>query len=97
MLHSLLRNRSNPNSVASPTPMIGILGLSTSVIFISGGSPNIPIIGVGEATLLGFDRFLSKECNIPFDLWSKECDATIKLGTVFTDWFGDGLNIWNLF
>ncbi|SVA75941.1 uncharacterized protein METZ01_LOCUS128795 [marine metagenome] len=38
MLHSLLRNRSNPNSVASPTPMIGILGLSTSVIFISGGS-----------------------------------------------------------
>jgi len=60
-------------------------------------SPNIPIIGVGEATLLGFDRFLSKECNIPFDLWSKECDATIKLGTVFTDWFGDGLNIWEPF
>ena len=60
-------------------------------------SPNIPIIGVGEATLLGFDKFLSKECNIPFELWTKECDVTIKLGTKFTDWYGDGLDIWEPF
>jgi tryptophan halogenase len=57
-------------------------------------SPNIPIIGVGEATLLGFDKFLTNECNIPFELWTKECDATIKLGTKFTNWFADGLDIW---
>lgn len=60
-------------------------------------SPNIPIIGVGEATLLGFDRFLTKECNIPFELWTKECDATIKLGTLFSNWYGDGLDIWEPF
>ena len=60
-------------------------------------SPNIPIIGVGEATLLGFDKFLSNECNIPFELWTKECDVTIKLGTKFTDWYGDGLDIWEPF
>ena len=57
-------------------------------------SPNVPIIGVGEATLLGFDTFLTKDCNIPFELWTKECDATIKLGTKFTNWFADGLDIW---
>ncbi len=60
-------------------------------------SPNVPIIGVGEATLLGFDRFMTKECNIPFELWTKECDATIKLGTKFTDWYGDGLDLWEPF
>ena len=40
-------------------------------------SPNIPTVGVGEATILGFDHFL-KECGIPVALWSKACDATIK-------------------
>ena len=57
-------------------------------------SPNIPIIGVGEATLLGFDKFLTEYCNIPFELWTKECDATIKLGTKFSNWFDDSLDIW---
>tara|TARA_B100000029_G_C17590816_1_gene962430 strand:+ start:657 stop:2177 length:1521 start_codon:yes stop_codon:yes gene_type:complete len=60
-------------------------------------SPNIPIIGVGEATLLGFDKFLTEECNIPFDIWTKECDATIKLGTLFSNWYGDGLDVWSPF
>ena len=45
-------------------------------------SPTVPIIGVGEATLLGFDHFLTNSCNIPLDVWSKECDATVKLGTL---------------
>jgi len=60
-------------------------------------SPTVPIIGVGEATLLGFDHFLTKSCNIPLDIWTKECDATIKLGTKFTDWYGNGLDLWSPF
>ena len=48
-------------------------------------SPNIPTVGVGEATILGFDHFL-KDCGIPVALWSKACDATIKCGTYFPDW-----------
>ena len=60
-------------------------------------SPSIPIIGVGEATLLGFDHFLTDYCGIPLDTWTKECDATIKLGTKFTNWYGDGLDIWSPF
>lgn len=60
-------------------------------------SPTVPIIGVGEATLLGFDHFLTKSCNIPVDVWTKECDATIKLGTKFTDWYGNGLDLWSPF
>ena len=38
MLQYSVRNLSNPNNVASPTPMIGMLGLSTKVIFTSGVS-----------------------------------------------------------
>jgi tryptophan halogenase len=60
-------------------------------------SPNVPIIGVGEATLLGFDLFLNNACNIPVDTWSKECDATVKLGTKFTNWYGNSLDIWSPF
>ena len=59
-------------------------------------SPNIPTVGVGEATILGFDHFL-KECGIPVALWSKACDATIKCGTYFPNWKGDGSNIWQPF
>mgnify|MGYP006103660977 CR=1 FL=1 len=59
-------------------------------------SPNIPTVGVGEATILGFDHFL-KDCGIPVALWSKACDATIKCGTYFPDWKGDGSNIWQPF
>tara|TARA_B110000503_G_scaffold76350_1_gene117784 strand:+ start:1165 stop:2658 length:1494 start_codon:yes stop_codon:yes gene_type:complete len=59
-------------------------------------SPNIPTVGVGEATILGFDHFL-KDCGIPVALWSKACDATIKCGTYFPNWKGDGSNIWQPF
>ena len=59
-------------------------------------SPNVPIVGVGEATILGFDHYLT-ECGIPTELWTKECDATIKLGTYFPNWRGDGKNIWQPF
>ena len=45
-------------------------------------SPNVPIVGVGEATILGFDHYLD-DCGISKELWTKECDATIKLGTYF--------------
>jgi len=59
-------------------------------------SPNVPIVGVGEATILGFDHFLD-DCNIPRELWTKACDATIKTGTYFPNWKGDGINIWQPF
>ena len=59
-------------------------------------SPNIPTVGVGEATILGFDHFLD-ECGIPKELWTKACDATIKLGTYFPNWRDDGVNIWQPF
>ena len=59
-------------------------------------SPNVPIVGVGEATILGFDHFLD-DCNIPRELWTKSCDATIKTGTYFPNWKGDGTNIWQPF
>ena len=59
-------------------------------------SPNVPTVGVGEATILGFDHFLTK-CGIPTELWTKECDATIKLGTYFPNWRGDDKNVWQPF
>ena len=59
-------------------------------------SPNIPIVGVGEATILGFDHYLD-DCGISKELWTKECDATVKLGTYFPNWRGDGKNIWQPF
>ena len=59
-------------------------------------SPNVPTVGVGEATILGFDHFLT-DCGIPTELWSKSCDATIKLGTYFPNWRGDDKNIWQPF
>ena len=43
-------------------------------------SPNVPIVGVGEATILGFDTFM-EDCDIPFELWTKSCGSTIKCGT----------------
>mgnify|MGYP001347980254 FL=1 len=59
-------------------------------------SPNVPTVGVGEATILGFDHFLD-ECGISKELWTKSCDATIKLGTYFPNWRDDGVNIWQPF
>lgn len=59
-------------------------------------SPDIPTVGVGEATILGFDHYL-KECGIPKELWTKASDATIKCGTYFPNWKGDDTNIWQPF
>tara|TARA_B100000925_G_scaffold291721_1_gene280989 strand:- start:7054 stop:8562 length:1509 start_codon:yes stop_codon:yes gene_type:complete len=59
-------------------------------------SPNVPIVGVGEATILGFDTFM-EDCDIPFELWTKSCGSTIKCGTFFPNWRDDGLDIWQPF
>lgn len=54
-------------------------------------------IGVGEATLLGFDKFM-EECGTGFQVeWMKECDAIFKCGILYTDWRKDGQDVWHPF
>ena len=59
-------------------------------------SPNIPTVGVGEASLLGFDKFLN-ECGIPNYQWQNATDAVAKTGIVFSKWKDSKTDIWHPF
>lgn len=48
-------------------------------------SPNVPTVGVGEATVPGMPRTL-KSAGIPEREFFKECHASFKLGVLFRNW-----------
>jgi len=59
-------------------------------------SPNIPTVGVGEATILNFDKFL-KSCGFEKAEWMQAADAVYKAGIFSPNWRGNDINIWHQF
>lgn len=53
-------------------------------------------VGVGEGTLLNFDKFL-KRCGFRTDEWFDEIDATYKSGIFFPNWGKDDNLVWHPF
>ncbi len=49
-------------------------------------SKNIPIVGVGESTIIGFKRFI-KLVGLKDEEWMKECNATYKNSIRFTNFY----------
>ena len=47
---------------------------------------NIPVIGVGEGTILGFPEWLSEITNLSYDELQKRCCLTRKFGACFENW-----------
>jgi tryptophan halogenase len=82
----------------------GTSGWLTAAALLSH-APNIKItlvdkedptpIGVGEATLVGFNSFM-KDCGFGPE-WISACDATLKGGIAFPDWGHDGNWVWHPF
>lgn len=70
--------------------------------YLSNNFPNLNItiidkeigtpVGVGEATLLNFSKFLNA-CGFNLDEWYNELDATEKLGILFPNWIDDNKDI----
>jgi len=59
-------------------------------------SPNIPTVGVGEATILGFDQFL-ESCGFTAVEWMAATDAIFKCGILYPGW-RDGITpVWHPF
>jgi len=56
------------------------------------GSP----VGVGEGTLLYFDKFL-RTCGFVTEDWFNEIDATFKSGILFPKWSKDKDLVWHPF
>ena len=54
------------------------------------------IVGVGEATILGFVHYMN-ECGFPQHEWMMATDVVLKGGILFPDWGKDGNNIWHPF
>ena len=54
-------------------------------------------VGVGEATLLGFDKFLNEYCGLNPQEWMPAVDAIPKAGILFPDWVEEGNSIWHPF
>lgn len=54
-------------------------------------------VGVGEATLLGFDEFMSGYCEFEEKEWKKELDAVPKAGILFPGWGKELDQIWHPF
>ena len=64
------------------------LNLNITIIDKEIGTP----VGVGEATLLNFSKFLNA-CGFNLDEWYNELDATEKLGILFPNWIDDNKDI----
>ena len=70
--------------------------------YLSNNFPNLNItiidkeigtpIGVGEATLLNFPKFLNA-CGFDLNEWYNQLDATEKLGILFPNWIDDNKDI----
>lgn len=68
------------------------LDVNVTLVDKEVGSP----VGVGEGTLLHFDKFL-KRCGFPTDAWFDEIDSTFKSGILFPN-FGKKDNlVWHPF
>lgn len=59
-------------------------------------SPNIPTVGVGEATLVSFRNFML-DCGFHEDQWIDEVDGLYKCGIKFEDWVRKNHIIWHPF
>ena len=53
-------------------------------------------VGVGEATLLNFERFMEL-CGFPLSEWYEEIEATDKLGIEFPNWIEKGHHVYHPF
>tara|TARA_R110002072_G_scaffold136943_1_gene279614 strand:- start:2903 stop:4405 length:1503 start_codon:yes stop_codon:yes gene_type:complete len=58
--------------------------------------PTIPSVGVGEATLVNFGRFM-EDCGFSEDQWIDEVGGLYKCGIVFEDWVKENHKIWHSF
>jgi tryptophan halogenase len=59
-------------------------------------SPNIPRVGVGEATLVAFDAFL-RDCGINESEFMLNSDGVYKSGILFPDWGVHNHPVWHPF
>jgi hypothetical protein len=60
-------------------------------------SRNIPVIGVGEATVPLLNLFLAKIGYPDPHSWMPACDATYKTGILFENWYERGDRYWHPF
>lgn len=68
------------------------LDVNVTLIDKEVGSP----VGVGEGTLLHFDKFL-KRCGFRTEEWFDEIDSTYKSGILFPNWGHDDNLVWHPF
>jgi|TARA_B100000029_G_C17589618_1_gene962103 tryptophan halogenase len=58
----------------------------------------VPVpLGVGEATLLGFERFMRERCGFDSNEYLKALDVGLKAGILFPNWGYEGSAIWHPF
>jgi tryptophan halogenase len=60
-------------------------------------SKNIPVIGVGEATVPLLNLFMAKLGYSDPQAWMPACDATYKTGILFDNWYEIGDRYWHPF
>jgi tryptophan 6-halogenase len=60
-------------------------------------SKNVPVIGVGEATVPFINNFLGRVGFADFRSWVPQCDATLKTGIFFENWYEKGDRYWHPF
>lgn len=60
-------------------------------------SKNVPVIGVGEATVPFLNTFLARIGNADPQSWMPACDATYKTGILFESWYEVGDRYWHPF
>ena len=68
------------------------LNVNVTLVDKEVGAP----VGVGEGTLLHFDKFL-KRCGFPTDAWFDEIDSTFKSGILFPNWGKKDNLVWHPF
>jgi len=66
--------------------------LNITIIDKEIGTP----VGVGEGTLLSFDKIMSR-CGFEIDEWFFEIDAAAKAGILFPGWGKDEQDVWHPF
>ena len=60
-------------------------------------SPNVPIIGVGEATIPYTSHFINKVLGFEEEEWMPYCDASYKVAIRFQDFYQEGKMIYHPF
>tara|TARA_B100001939_G_C16911283_1_gene604716 strand:+ start:72 stop:1511 length:1440 start_codon:yes stop_codon:yes gene_type:complete len=54
-------------------------------------------LGVGEATLLNFDKFLTQNCGFDRNEYLRELDVGVKAGILFPNWGKEDSTVWHPF